>query len=114
VKEPGAIQGLSRSNTNNSSGSKYRYAAHLSFTNDSDKFTNNIAEYEAIILGLRKLRAIGVRTCIINTNSKIVVGQIKNDCVGREPVLLQYMPGMRSLQRKLQGFTVQRIDRLKK
>jgi ribonuclease HI len=44
------------------SGSKYRYATCLSFTNDSNKCTNNIVEYEAIILGFCKLRALRVRT----------------------------------------------------
>jgi hypothetical protein len=33
----------------------------MQFNNESDKCTNNIAEYEAILLGLRKLRAIGVK-----------------------------------------------------
>jgi hypothetical protein len=32
----------------------------MQFTNKADKCTNNIAEYEAIFLGLRKLGAIGV------------------------------------------------------
>jgi hypothetical protein len=36
-------------------GVKYRYAARLSFALESDRCTNNIAEYEAVILGLRKL-----------------------------------------------------------
>jgi ribonuclease HI len=48
----------------------------LSFALESDKCTNNIAEYEAVILGLCKLRALGVTTCIIKTNSKVVTGQI--------------------------------------
>jgi hypothetical protein len=41
------------------SGIKLHYAARMQFNNESDKCTNNIAEYEAILLGLRKLRAIG-------------------------------------------------------
>jgi hypothetical protein len=36
-------------------GVKYRYAARLSFALESVRCTNNIAEYEAVILGLRKL-----------------------------------------------------------
>jgi hypothetical protein len=36
-------------------GVKYRYAACLNFALESDRCTNNIAEYEAVILGLRKL-----------------------------------------------------------
>jgi hypothetical protein len=36
-------------------GVKYTYTACLSFALESDRCTNNIAEYEAVILGLRKL-----------------------------------------------------------
>jgi ribonuclease HI len=53
-------------------GAKYRYPARLSFTLESDRCTNNIAEYEAVILGLRKLRALDVTTCIVRTDSKVV------------------------------------------
>jgi ribonuclease HI len=54
-------------------GVKHRYVACLSFALESDRCTNNIAEYEAVILGLRKLKALGVATCIIKTDSKVVV-----------------------------------------
>jgi ribonuclease HI len=42
------------------SGIKLRYAARLQFNSEADKFTNNIVEYEAILLGLQKPRVIGV------------------------------------------------------
>jgi ribonuclease HI len=58
-------------------GVKHRYAARLSFALESDRCTNNVAEYEAVILGLRKLRALGVTTCIIKTDSKVVAGQVE-------------------------------------
>jgi ribonuclease HI len=57
-------------------GVKYRYAARLIFALESGICTNNIAEYEAVILGLCKLLALGVTTCFIRTDSKVVVGQI--------------------------------------
>jgi hypothetical protein len=50
-------------------GVKHKYAACLSFALESDRCTNNVAEYEAVILGLCKLRALGVTTCIIKTDS---------------------------------------------
>jgi ribonuclease HI len=45
-------------------GPKLCYAARLEFLT-----TNNIAEYEAVLLGLRKLRALGVRRCIVRSYS---------------------------------------------
>jgi hypothetical protein len=53
---------------------KYRYATRLSFALESDRCTNNIAEYEAVILGLRKLRALDVTMCIVRTDSNVVAG----------------------------------------
>jgi ribonuclease HI len=67
-------------------GIKHRYAARLSFALESDRCTNNIAEYEAVILGLRKLRALGVTACIIRTDSKVVAGQVEKDYAAKDPV----------------------------
>jgi ribonuclease HI len=72
-------------------GVKYRYAARLSFALESDRCTNNIAEYEVVILGLRKLRALGVTTCIIRTDSKVVASQIEKEYSANEPMLMQYL-----------------------
>ena len=63
----------------------------LSFALESDKCTNNITEYEAAILGLQKLRGLGVTTCIVKTDSKIIAGQIEKDCSAKDPVLMQYL-----------------------
>jgi hypothetical protein len=43
------------------SGIKLCYVARLQFSKETDKCTNNIAEYEASLLGLPKLRVIGVQ-----------------------------------------------------
>ena len=86
------------------SRTKYRYVARLSFALKSDKCTNNIAEYEVVILVLRKLRALGVTTCIVKTDSKIVAGQIEQDCTTREIDLMQYLSAMLSLEKQFKRF----------
>jgi hypothetical protein len=80
---------------------------------ESDRCTNNIAEYEAVILGLRKLRALGVTTCIIRTYSKVVAGQVEKDYAAKDPALMQYLAAIRSLERQFKGFTLQHVDRAK-
>jgi ribonuclease HI len=94
-------------------GVKHRYAACLSFALESDRCTNNVAEYEAIILDLRKLRALGVTTCIIKTDSKVVAGQVEKDYAAKDPALMQYLTAVRSLERQFKGFTLQHVDRAK-
>jgi ribonuclease HI len=92
---------------------KYRYVARLSFALESDRCTNNIKKYEAVILGLRKLRALGIATCIIRTDSKVVAGQIEKEYSAKEPVLMQYLTAVRSLEKQFRGFTLQHVERNK-
>jgi ribonuclease HI len=89
---------------------KYRYVARLSFALESDRCTKNIAEYEAIILRLCKLWALGVTTCIIRTDSKVVIGQIEKEYSAKEPVLMQYLTAVRGLEKQFKGFTLQHVD----
>jgi ribonuclease HI len=95
------------------SGIKLRYIARLQFNNKVDKCTNKIIEYEAILLGLQKLRAIGVQRCIICTNCKVVAGEIEKECITREPTLKKYLALVRRMENVLKGFTLEYIDRNK-
>jgi ribonuclease HI len=94
-------------------GVKHRYAACLSFALESDRCTNNVAEYEVVILDIHKLRALGVTTCIIRTDSKVVAGQVEKDYIAKDPTLMQYLAAVRSLERQFKGFTLQHVDRAK-
>jgi ribonuclease HI len=94
-------------------GVKHRYATRLSFALESDRCTKNVAEYEAVILGLCKLRALGVTTCIIRTDSKVVAGQVEKDYAVKDPALAQYLAAVHSLERQFKGFTLQHMDRAK-
>jgi hypothetical protein len=78
---------------------------------ESDRCTNNIAEYEAVILGLRKLRALGVTTCIVKIDSKEVTGQVEKEYSAKDLALMQYLMAVRSLERQFKGFTLQHVDR---
>jgi ribonuclease HI len=85
----------------------------LQFSNESDKCTNNIAEYEAILLGLQKLRAISVQRCILHTDSKVVAGQIEKESIAREPTLKIYLVLVRRMESFFKGFTMEYIDKNK-
>ena len=60
------------------SGAKTRYAARLSFGN-LESSTNNTTEYEALLLGLRKMKALGHQNFIVRTDSKVVRDHIEKD-----------------------------------
>jgi hypothetical protein len=82
----------------------------MQFNNESDKCTNNIAEYQAILLGLHKLRAIGVQKCILHTDFKVVANQIEKECIAREPTLKRYLGLVRKMENYFKGFTVEYIE----
>jgi ribonuclease HI len=49
--------------------------------------TNNIAEYKALLLGLRKLRAMGIRRAILKTDSHVIAGHVDKSSKARDPKL---------------------------
>ena len=69
------------------------YAARLDFS-----CTNNIAEYEALLLGLRKLKAMGIRRAILKTDSQIVSGHIDKSCKAKDPKLEKYLDTVRRIE----------------
>ena len=66
------------------------YAAKLDFS-----CTNNIAGYEALLLGLRKLRAMGIRRAILKTDSQVISGHVDKSSKARDPKLEKYLNTVR-------------------
>ena len=87
-------------------GPKLCYVARLEFF-----MTNNIAKYEAMLLGLRKLKALGVRRCIVRSDSQVVVGHVKNEFTTKEPELTKYLAAVRRMEKHFAGFTFRHIPR---
>jgi ribonuclease HI len=73
--------------------------------------TNNIAEYEALLLGLQKLRAIGIRRAILRTDSQVIVGHVDKSSKARDPKLEKYLDAVRRLEASFEGFSVKNIPR---
>jgi ribonuclease HI len=95
------------------SGIKLRYTAWLQFSAEADKCSNNIVEYETVLLGLHKLWAVRVQHCVLKTNSKVIGGQIENECIVRDETLERYLAVVRMMEGFFKGFTVQHIERAK-
>jgi ribonuclease HI len=72
-----------------------KYATRLEF-----KTTNNIAEYEGLILSLNKAKALGVKTVLAKIDSQVMAGQVEKKHVTREPKLAKYLATVRALERR--------------
>jgi ribonuclease HI len=82
------------------------YAARLDFSR-----TNNIAEYEALLLGLQKLKAMGIRRAVLKTDSQVISGHVDKSCKARDPKLEKYLDTVRRLEAFFKGFSIKNIPR---
>jgi hypothetical protein len=69
------------------------YAARLDFS-----CTNNIAEYEALLLGIWKLKAMRIRRAILKTDSRVISGHVDKSSKARDPKLEKYLDTVRRLE----------------
>jgi ribonuclease HI len=82
------------------------YAVRLDFS-----CTNNIAEYEALLLALRKLKAMGIRRAVIKIDSQVISGHVDKSSKARDLKLEKYLDAVRRLEASFQGFSVKNIPR---
>jgi ribonuclease HI len=82
------------------------YAAKLDFS-----CTNNIVEYEALLLGLQKLRVMGIRRDILKTDYQVISGHVDKSSKERDPKLEKYLDTVRRLEASFEGFSVKNIPR---
>jgi ribonuclease HI len=82
------------------------YAIELDFS-----YTNNIAEYEALLLGFRKLKATGIRRAILKTDSQVISGHVDKSSKARYRKLEKYLDAVRRLEASFEGFSVKNIPR---
>jgi ribonuclease HI len=73
--------------------------------------TSNIVEYEALLLRLRKLKAMGIRRAILKTNSQVISGHVDKSIKARDPKLEKYLDAVRRLEASFKGFSVKNILR---
>jgi hypothetical protein len=71
------------------SNSKERYIEIHSYKLNFH-FTNNIVEYESLMLGLKLLKRIGAKRISIRGDSKLIIKHIKGDYFDKHPRLREY------------------------
>jgi hypothetical protein len=73
--------------------------------------TNNIAEYEAVLLGLRKLKAMGIRRAILKSDSKVITGHVDKSSKAKDHKLEKYLDTIQRMEASFKGFSVKNIPR---
>ena len=67
-------------------GEILKYGVQLKFP-----ATNNEAEYEGILTGLRLRKAFGVKNLLVQNDSKLMIGQIKGEYEAKEARMQKYL-----------------------
>lgn len=93
------------------SGVKTRFAAILEFTEQQVKVTNNVAEYEALLLSLRKMKDLGQPNIIVKSDSKVITDHVEKESEARQPDIIKYLEEVRYTERYFKGYSVQHIPR---
>ena len=63
-----------------------KYGVQLKFS-----ITNNEAEYEALLAGLRIARALGAEKVVLKSDSQLVIGQVRGDFEAKETRMQKYL-----------------------
>ena len=70
-----------------------------------------MAEYKAIMLGLRKLKAMGVKRAILLSDSQVISDHIDKSLKAKEETLQKYLQTIRRMESHFEGFSVKKIAR---
>ncbi|XP_022040192.1 uncharacterized protein K02A2.6-like [Helianthus annuus] len=80
-------------------------------TIEQDKTTNNEAEYEVLIAGLRLAKEMKVQKLQVFTDSLLVSSQVNDSYVAKEPNMKRYKEKSKELMNTFQTCTIKQIPR---
>ena len=73
--------------------------------------TNNVAEYNALLIGMQLAKEIGVKYLEAYGDSKLVVNQVRGEYEVRHEDLVPYHRAMIKLAEKFEGFFIDHVPR---
>ncbi|GJT05099.1 reverse transcriptase domain-containing protein [Tanacetum coccineum] len=89
-------------------GTEFTYALRFQFA-----ASNNEAEYEALIAGLRIAAQMGVRNVQVSVDSKLVANQVLGTYIAKEDNMIKYLEKTKSLVGGFDSFSISQVPRSK-
>ena len=84
-------------------GDKLCYVLHLNFK----PCTNNMAEYEALLHGMRAAKEININRLRCYDDSDLVAGQVAGTCGAISPTMIAYRQAVDQLGGHSDGYSVE-------
>jgi ribonuclease HI len=92
------------------SGDKLSYAVQLCFRPEH-KVSNNIAEYEGLLAGLRAANALGIKRLVVKGDSQLVVNFSNKSYTPKDEHMETYLEEHRKMEKRFQGLELKHIPR---
>jgi ribonuclease HI len=92
-------------------GVKLKYAVRLDYSDTSVRCTNNTTEYEALLLGLRKVRALGASNFLVKCDAEVIKDHVEKESDAKESELIKYLVEVRKMERHFRGLTIEHLPR---
>jgi hypothetical protein len=70
-----------------------------------------VVEYEGLLLGLQKVRALGFRWLSVKSDSDMVIGYVDKSYKAQHPELIKYLAVVRGIEKYFLGFSVRSFPR---
>ncbi|GJX97273.1 reverse transcriptase domain-containing protein [Tanacetum coccineum] len=90
----------------NPEGMKFTYSLRFRFNE-----TNNEAEYEAVIAGLKIAEQMGVENLQANVDSRLVANQVNGTYVAKETDMIRYLEKVKTLTSSFKAFSIKQVPR---
>ncbi|GKE82208.1 reverse transcriptase domain-containing protein, partial [Tanacetum coccineum] len=90
----------------NPKGAEFTYAMRFRF-----EATNNEAEYEALIAGLRIAEQMGIKNLQAHVDSRLVANQVNGSYIAKESGMVQYLNKVKTIAKSFKEFSIKQIPR---
>ena len=87
-------------------GEQLKYVFQIMF-----KVSNNKAEYEALLHGLRLAVSLGIKRLLVYSDSLLVVQQVNKEWDINKDTMDGYVEEIRKLENKFSGLEIHHVDR---
>ncbi|GJQ95750.1 reverse transcriptase domain-containing protein [Tanacetum coccineum] len=87
-------------------GKEHTYALRFEF-----ETTNNEAEYEALLAGLRISEEMEIKSLVIFVDSKLIVNRVKGFFEARQPAIKQYLERTKEVLKSFDTYSIEHVQR---
>ena len=92
-------------------GDKLYYAVQLRFREGRSKVSNNIAEYEGLITGLKAAISMGAKRVLVKGDSQLIVNFSNKAYKAKDAHMMVYLEEVRRMEKRFLGMGLEHIPR---